>query len=238
MAGLHLLDGLFSELGHVPAIRSCLHTLSTRSGQTHDPNLRISANVTGNFWSVTGFESALGCARLMYERVGIDGVCISEWEAGAALTAVPVCRFVLLVSINSGGACGACGQPRACSPGWRRQRPGENGTLCLLQPARCPLRCGGRTGRGGAELVGEPVNHAEVSRLFALRAMFLLYAAIGLLVWGLYRRPPTAMAVAEPRTSVPLGPSRRVVVRLAALFSVDAFAGGLVINSLLSLWLL
>jgi predicted MFS family arabinose efflux permease len=29
-----------------------------------------------------------------------------------------------------------------------------------------------------------------------------------------------------------------VVVRLAALFSVDAFAGGLVVNSLMSLWLL
>jgi predicted MFS family arabinose efflux permease len=35
-----------------------------------------------------------------------------------------------------------------------------------------------------------------------------------------------------------LGPSRRKVFKLAALFSVDAFAGGLVITSLLSLWLL
>ena len=36
---------------------------------------------------------------------------------------------------------------------------------------------------------------------------------------------------------MPLGPSRRVVFKLAALFSVDAFAGGLVVNSLLALWL-
>ena len=36
---------------------------------------------------------------------------------------------------------------------------------------------------------------------------------------------------------VPLGASRTVVVRLAALFSVDAFAGGLIVNSLLALWL-
>jgi predicted MFS family arabinose efflux permease len=36
----------------------------------------------------------------------------------------------------------------------------------------------------------------------------------------------------------PLGPSRAIVVRLAALFSVDAFAGGLVVNSLMALWLL
>ena len=36
----------------------------------------------------------------------------------------------------------------------------------------------------------------------------------------------------------PLGPSRDVVVNLATLFSVDSFAGGLVFNSLVSLWLL
>ena len=35
-----------------------------------------------------------------------------------------------------------------------------------------------------------------------------------------------------------LGPSRRIVYRLAALFSLDAFAGGLVVQSLLALWLL
>lgn len=35
----------------------------------------------------------------------------------------------------------------------------------------------------------------------------------------------------------PLGPSRSTVYRLAALFSVDAFGGGLVINALLALWL-
>ena len=32
-------------------------------------------------------------------------------------------------------------------------------------------------------------------------------------------------------------PSRRLVYRLAALFSVDAFGGGLVINALLTIWL-
>lgn len=36
---------------------------------------------------------------------------------------------------------------------------------------------------------------------------------------------------------MPLGPSRGVVLRLAALFSVDSFAGGLVVNALLALWL-
>ena len=81
-------------------------------------------------------------------------------------------------------------------------------------------------------------SHSDASRPTALRAMFLLYGAIGLLVWWLYRQPAAHVASVDPSASVPLGPSRRVVVRLAALFSVDAFAGGLVVNALLSLWLL
>ena len=81
-------------------------------------------------------------------------------------------------------------------------------------------------------------GHAGVSRVGALRAMFLLYAALGLVVWWLYRQSPVDIPDAAGRPSAPLGPSRRIVVRLAALFSVDAFAGGLVVNALLSLWLL
>ena len=80
---------------------------------------------------------------------------------------------------------------------------------------------------------------AGVSHFLTLRAMFLLYGVIGLVIWWLYRRPVMSKAVNEPPpTAAPLGPSRRIVVRLAALFSVDAFAGGLVVNSLMALWLL
>ena len=70
----------------------------------------------------------------------------------------------------------------------------------------------------------------------ALRAMFVLYALIGLAVWALYLRLPIReTADAEP--AAPLGPSRGIVLRLAGLFSVDSFAGGLVIHALLALWL-
>ncbi len=77
---------------------------------------------------------------------------------------------------------------------------------------------------------------ARLSMLEALRLMFVLYAAVGVAVWLLYLRLPEAHA-GEQRPSVPLGPSRGIVWRLAALFSVDSFAGGLVLNSLLALWL-
>ena len=82
------------------------------------------------------------------------------------------------------------------------------------------------------------VSHTGASAVAAMRSMFLLYGAIGLLVWCLYRALPAASSDAGDQSPTPLGPSRRIVVRLAALFSVDAFAGGLVVNALLSLWLL
>jgi MFS family permease len=75
-----------------------------------------------------------------------------------------------------------------------------------------------------------------ISHLTAFRGMFVLYGLIGGVVWLLYQRlPQTSTEVPIP--PVPLGPSRSIVVKLAALFSVDAFAGGLVINSLMALWL-
>lgn len=82
------------------------------------------------------------------------------------------------------------------------------------------------------------VRHTGLARLDALRGMFVVYAALGLTVFLLYRQLPSGSAVGEPVQPMPLGPSRGIVVRLAALFSVDAFAGGLVVNSLMSLWLL
>lgn len=76
-----------------------------------------------------------------------------------------------------------------------------------------------------------------VARLDALRMMFGLYGLTGLAVWMLYRRLPEPAPHERPAPPVPLGVSRGIVIRLAALFSIDAFAGGLVLNSLLALWL-
>lgn len=94
----------------------------------------------------------------------------------------------------------------------------------------------------GALAAGLPdwlASRTGVSQVVTLRAMFLLYGAIGLVIGWLYRQPVVSKAVNQPPpAAAPLGPSRRIVVRLAALFSVDAFAGGLVVNSLMALWLL
>ncbi|KWK05403.1 MFS transporter [Burkholderia stagnalis] len=92
----------------------------------------------------------------------------------------------------------------------------------------------------GALAAGVPTwlaAHAGFAPLAAMRAMFVLYALAGIAVCALYRKlPRTAQRTSAP--AAPLGPSRRIVMRLALLFSVDAFAGGLVVNSLLALWLM
>jgi MFS family permease len=75
-----------------------------------------------------------------------------------------------------------------------------------------------------------------IERLGAFRLMFYAYALLGLLSAVLYRRLPHAHAQ-EHAPSAPLGPSRRIVIKLAALFCVDSFAGGFVVQSLLALWL-
>jgi predicted MFS family arabinose efflux permease len=70
-----------------------------------------------------------------------------------------------------------------------------------------------------------------------LTDQFLLYGALGLASFVLYQRlSPLAEADGGTAPSA-LGPSRRRVYGLAALFSLDAFGGGLVLNSLLALWL-
>ena len=81
----------------------------------------------------------------------------------------------------------------------------------------------------------------EFERLTALRLMFCIYGITGLSVWWLYFRSlarlPEPPPHERPGRPAPLQESRGIVIRLAALFSVDAFAGGLVLNSLLALWL-
>ena len=76
---------------------------------------------------------------------------------------------------------------------------------------------------------------AYVSTLAALKLMFVVYGAIGLAVGLIYARFPVTRNV--EKAPAPLGPSRAMVWKLAGLFSVDSFAGGLMINALLALWL-
>ena len=91
----------------------------------------------------------------------------------------------------------------------------------------------------GALAAGAPdwLVSQGMDRVGALQAMFYVYAALGLVGALFYSRLPHARAqVAAPQATA-LGPSRRTVYKLAALFSLDSFAGGFTVQSLLALWL-
>lgn len=76
-----------------------------------------------------------------------------------------------------------------------------------------------------------------IGQLTTLKAMFVLYGVLGIGGGILYWSLPAADPGAEDKPAAPLGPSRGIVYRMAALFSIDAFAGGFVVQSLLALWL-
>ena len=77
------------------------------------------------------------------------------------------------------------------------------------------------------------INNARVD---GFRLMFYAYAALGLGCAVLYTRLPHAR-MTETGRQTPLGRSRPVVYKPAALFSLDAFAGGFAVQSLMTLWL-
>jgi MFS family permease len=81
------------------------------------------------------------------------------------------------------------------------------------------------------------LTNAGMAQLDAIRLMFVAYGLTGVAIFLLYRTLPNQPAHEQAAPPTPLGPSRAIVVRLAALFSVDAFAGGLLVNTLLALWL-
>jgi MFS family permease len=75
-----------------------------------------------------------------------------------------------------------------------------------------------------------------VSTPAAMQGMFVLYAVLAVAAGSLYRLLPDRRA-ASAAPAQPLGPSRGIVLKLAALFGVDAFAGGFLVQSILALWL-
>jgi MFS family permease len=98
---------------------------------------------------------------------------------------------------------------------------------------------GSLMGALGALSVGllAPLERATgVARLTLIEWAFAGYGLLGVISALVYRNLPDAPVGTEaPR--VPLGPSRRNVYGLAALFSLDSFGGGFLVQSLFALWL-
>ncbi|MBI4195644.1 MAG: MFS transporter [Betaproteobacteria bacterium] len=99
---------------------------------------------------------------------------------------------------------------------------------------------GALIGAIGAQAAGVPelaIRLFDTDLKTAMQAMFLFYGALGSASFLLYRRLPSHLDGDRNARSTPLGESRAAIFKLAALFSLDAFAGGLAVQSLLALWL-
>ena len=78
---------------------------------------------------------------------------------------------------------------------------------------------------------------ANVSVTAGIQAMFVLYAMLAGLAALVYRALPRMPGSGAQQRAGPLTTSRKTVHTLAALFSLDAFAGGFVVQSMVALWL-
>ena len=94
-----------------------------------------------------------------------------------------------------------------------------------------------------AGLLTQTLEAASMTPLASERTIVLLYAAMGLLLALLFHRltpaaevHPDPSAAHAPRTRLGVGSSRAIVFKLSALFALDAFGGGFVIQSLAAWW--
>jgi MFS family permease len=99
------------------------------------------------------------------------------------------------------------------------------------------------TGALGAGVLGQALISSGFADVDAYRAVVAGYALIGLAMAALATRlgpdiEPDAPSVATDGVArrLGLGRSRSVVLRLSALFSIDAFAGGFIPQSLMAYW--
>ncbi|MBL0184913.1 MAG: MFS transporter [Candidatus Obscuribacter sp.] len=92
----------------------------------------------------------------------------------------------------------------------------------------------------GALFAGLPdlvVATLHIAMKTALQAMFVLYGLLGLLSALIYASLPEEQHIVDRKPTAHLQKSKKVVYMLAALFCIDAFGGGLVVQSMVALWL-
>lgn len=92
----------------------------------------------------------------------------------------------------------------------------------------------------GALFAGAPdllVAKLGITTKVALQTMFVLYAALGVAAAVLYAGLPKEDGIERQQERASLSTSKKMVYKLAALFSLDAFASGLILDSMLVLWL-
>lgn len=95
-------------------------------------------------------------------------------------------------------------------------------------------------------VIAQVLVSAGLEPVESYRVFLFLYAATGLLLGGMFMRLSSAIEVPLSRklpashptltTSFGLHRSRRIVLKLSALFALDAFGGGFVLQSVVAYW--
>jgi MFS family permease len=92
----------------------------------------------------------------------------------------------------------------------------------------------------GALFAGVPsllVHWFDWNLTDAMRAMFVLYGLLALVNLSAYRALSPRIEAQRAEAHAPLHRSRNIVFGLSALFAIDAFAGGFIVQSMLALWM-
>jgi MFS family permease len=81
----------------------------------------------------------------------------------------------------------------------------------------------------------------EISQVDAIKPLFLLYSSFGIILVGIYFSLSSRIELSSVDTAKPLSralspKSKAIVGKLSGLFAVDSFAGGFVIQSIVSFW--
>ena len=208
--------------------------------------LGLSATQIGVILFGTLFGSALVtlCAGFAAHRVGyrrlLLGACVLMLATGLLFSYVQTFRALFLVAFI-GTLNPSAGDVSLFLPLEQAALAGTVTTRDLTRIFAVYNVAGALAGAFGALFSGLPTFMGawlDVSTTAAQRCVFIIYSAIALSAAVLYRSLSVRVeAEPSPIGTGPLSTSRRIVMKLAALFGLDAFSGGLIVQSLLALWL-
>ena len=97
--------------------------------------------------------------------------------------------------------------------------------------------CASALGILAAALPDFIATRAGYSSVAATQLMFGVYGLLGLIALLLYRPLSPAVEIADEAPRAPLQQSKKLVYGMAALFGMDSFGTGFLVQSLLALWL-
>jgi MFS family permease len=192
-------------------------------------------------WMLLGSALAIGLAGAVVHRLGVQLIlCLASvgmvlsgvgWSLNAAL---PVLMFIAFFgSLNPHG-----GEVNLF-------RPMEHTALADLVPEESHTTIfgyysflGAIAGAMGALAFGGlPVLYSYLDPQSAMMIIFLSYAFVGCVVLVIYGRMSANNIAVKPAPLARLDKSRGTVLRMTAVFCVDAFGGGFIVNALVILWL-